>query len=296
MIRIESSALIVEVLPEVGGKIAQIRDKSTLWNFLIPAQRPYRTIPFDGDWLKHDTSGMDDCFPNVAADYYPEPPWTALQLPDLGLWTHGTWEVAKTSISEVVMEKAGKDLPYFATKTIRFLDDRTLQFYYRLENCGETALRYLWSAHPLFAVPDTYEILLPEGALTYQIFPRESGVHPWPKFNHTSLSSEWIAQGKTLKLFIEGLREGWCALRLPAYTLRFSFDLSTVPVVGLWFNNYGFPADGSRTFRCIAVEPCTSASDLLNDLDPGAYPRIAAGGAAQWSIQLSILPNHSGGS
>ncbi len=40
MIRIESSALIVEVLPEVGGKIAQIRDKSTLWNFLIPAQNP----------------------------------------------------------------------------------------------------------------------------------------------------------------------------------------------------------------------------------------------------------------
>ena len=73
MICIESSQLTVEVLPEVGGKIAQIRDKGSLYEFLIPAQTPYRTIPSDGDWTQCDTSGMDDCFPNVAAGDYPEP-------------------------------------------------------------------------------------------------------------------------------------------------------------------------------------------------------------------------------
>ena len=86
MIHIESSALVVEVMPEVGGKVAQIRDKSTLWNFLVPAQKPCRTIPLDGDWLKYDTSGMDDCFPNVAAGYYPGAPWTNLRLPT---WAYG---------------------------------------------------------------------------------------------------------------------------------------------------------------------------------------------------------------
>ena len=293
MIQIESSALAVEILPEVGGKVGKIRDKLCGHSFFVPPQRPYRTIPMDGDWLVHDTSGMDDCFPNVAAGAYPEQPWEGTSLPDLGEWTHGVWQIAKAGDREIVMERVGKVLPYFASKTIRFVNDRVLEFSYRVENRGQFPIQYLWSAHPLISVQDEYELVLPPGNLTFSTFPPNGSTYEWPTFEGKCLSREWISQGTTFKVFIAGLTEGWCELRLPTHTLRFVFDLNMVPVVGIWLNNFGFPSGDEQAFRCIAVEPCTSPSDLLDDLDPRPYPRIAAYETATWSLRLSILPRES---
>lgn len=288
MVEIESSALRVLVLPEIGGKVGQIHDKVSGGDFLIPPQRPYSTIPIDGDWLKYDTSGMDDCFPNVSACAYPEAPWTATHLPDLGEWTHRVWNVTKANASEIIIETTGSALPYYAVKAIRFVDDETLEFSYRVENRGNSSIRYLWSAHPLLSVPDTYDLQMPPGDLTFRLFPVDGCTRQWPVFKNTSLSNEWIPRGSDLKVFVSGLEEGWCALRLPGHTLRFTFDLHTVPVVGIWFNNYGFPAESDRPFRCIAVEPCTSPSDLLDELNAAAYPRIDPGAMSQWSLRLNV--------
>jgi hypothetical protein len=289
--RIESSTLAVDVLPEVGGKIGQIRDKVSGRELLVPPQRPYRTIPVDGDWLKHDTSGIDDCFPNVAAGPYPEPPWTTRYLPDLGEWTHGAWEVTKTEQRELVMTRIGNALPYFAVKAVRFIDNQTLEFSYSVENRGRFPIRYLWSAHPLISVEEKYDLQLPAGNLSMQIFPPDTRSHKWPIFKSTNLSSEWIPHGTNLKVFVTGLTEGSCALRLPTHTLTFTFDLHTIPVVGIWFNNFGFPSGSERPFRCIAIEPCTSPSDLLDDLGVDAYPRIAPDDTVRWTMQLCISPH-----
>jgi hypothetical protein len=291
LIELESSALLVTVLPEVGGKLGQIREKTSGRDVLVPPQRPYRTIPPDGDWLQHDTSGMDDCFPNVAAGLYPEAPWASTRLPDLGEWTHSVWKVTKANARELAMEAAGNSLPYLATKTVGFVDERTLEFSYQVENRGQFPIRYLWSAHPLISVPSEYKLDIAPGDLMFRLFPADGQTRAWPAFNGSSLSTEWIPHGTDLKVFVTGMTEGWCALRLPTHTLRFTFDVRALPVVGLWFNNYGFPAGSDRPFRCIAVEPCTSPSDLLDELEPAAYPTIAAGGIAQWSMQLSISPH-----
>jgi hypothetical protein len=290
LIVIESARLVVEVLPEVGGKIGQITEKGSGRAFLVPPQRPYRTIPAGGDWLKHDTSGMDDCFPNVAAGRHPEAPWNDVQLLDLGEWTHGAWDVSKTASAEIVMRMKGRALPYTATKTIRFVNDETLEFEYRVENHGQAPFRFLWSAHPLIAVEDDFELQLPQGDLDLGVFPPDGAPYHWPMCRGTRLLDEWIPHGTTLKVFISGLGEGWCSLLLPLHTLTFSFDLETVPVVGVWFNNFGFPSRDGRSFRCIAIEPCTSPSDLLDDLAATTYPSIKAGESAEWKMRLRISP------
>ncbi len=102
MLRIESPALLVDLLPEVGGKLGQIRDRVSDRELLIGPQKPYRTIPSDGEWILYDTSGMDDCFPNIAAGPYPAEPWTDLHLLDLGEWTHGVWDVVEAGTDRVV--------------------------------------------------------------------------------------------------------------------------------------------------------------------------------------------------
>lgn len=291
MIRLQSSALQVDVLPEVGGKIGQIRYTPPGCDLLIPPQRPYRTIPTDGDWLKHDTSGMDDCFPNVAAGAYPEPPWVSAKLPDLGEWTHSEWSVRHFEPTRVAMERTGHTLPYFATKTIRFADQQTLEFLYSVENRGQHPLRYIWSAHPLIAVQERFKLRFPAGPLSFRLFPPNAADYSWPLYKGKDISTEWTPPGTTLKIFITGLTEGWCALELPQHTLHFTFDAQAVPVVGIWFNNFGFPRGDGLPFRCIAVEPCTTPSDLLDHLAPDAYPRIAPGATAEWSMRLTVSPH-----
>lgn len=289
MIRLESSALLVDVLPEIGGKIAQIRHKPSQRDLLIPPQRPYRPIPIEGDWLKHDTSGMDDCFPNVAAGTYPQDPWAGAKLPDLGEWTHLDWSIEKSGQRGVVLRAEGHALPYVAMKAVRFADEHTLHFSYSVVNRGSHSFRYLWSAHPLIAVGEQFELQFPAGDLRFHLFPPTHNTFTWPNFKGTRISNEWIPSGTTLKVFVTGLSAGTCALVLPDYTLRFAFDPFAHPAVGVWFNNFGFPRDGGQPFRCIAIEPCTSPSDLLDQLDESAYPQISPGATAQWDMQLTIM-------
>jgi hypothetical protein len=280
---------MVNIYPEVGGKLGQILDKISGQQIFVSPQKDYQTIPVDGDWLEYDTSGMDDCFPNVAAGVYPGLSCAELYLPDLGEWTHGAWQTSKIASKEITMEFTGHTLPYFAVKTVRFVDEQTLELSYSVENRGQQPIRYLWSAHPLISVPAEFDLQM-YGNLVFRVFPADNAVHSWPRFKGTDLSSEWISPGATLKVFVTGLTEGICALRLPMHTLVFTFDLDVIPAVGIWFNNFGFPLKGRQPFRCIAIEPCTSPSDLLDDLEAAAYPIIAVAETARWAMRLRIAP------
>jgi hypothetical protein len=288
MIVLESKRMELLVLPEVGGKIGQIRDKDTGYELLIPPQRPYKTIAPGESWLDHDTSGMDDCFPNIAAGPYPFEQWTGILLPDLGEWTHGTWQLGTVTNSEIALERTGELLPYFARKRITIAGDRALRFSYHVKNTGKAPFRYMWSAHPLISVPAGFELVLPPGAAGFRVFPFDNELYRWPHFGITDLSRSWIPEGQTLKIFVTGLSEGWCVLRQRHCTMRFTFDLGATPVLGLWFNNAGFPDAAAAPFRCIAVEPCTSASDLLDALPPDAYPVVEPGCANEWSVEVEI--------
>jgi hypothetical protein len=285
---LESEQLEVRVLPEVGGKIGQIRDKLTGYDFLIAPQRPYKTIAADESWLDHDTSGIDDCFPNVAAGPYPSEPWTGILLPDLGEWTHETWRVTEATVCEVTLERTGSRLFYAGRKRISVRPDRSVELSYRLENTGTSPFRYMWSAHPLISVPGHFELILPPGEIEFRTFPFDHTSHVWPQFGGIDLSRSCLPHGKTLKIFLIGLSQGWCALRQPTCTLRFIFSVDTTPVLGIWLNNFGFAASPASPFRCIAIEPCTTASDLLDALPPDQYPIIGPGDTTEWSYRVAM--------
>ena len=188
MITIASSLLSLDIVPQVGGKVGQISDVLSGHKFLVSPQKEYQTIPRNGDWLKHDTSGMDDCFPNVAAGLYPDDPWSTYRLPDLGEWTHGTWDIASVDRHRAVLTQTGTTLPYFATKTIEFVDEETLLFSYSVRNLGKYSMRFLWSSHPLISVGNEYELELPGDQLTMRVFPDEGLSYTWPILDGTDLS------------------------------------------------------------------------------------------------------------
>src|SRR3954470_15956569 len=134
---LRSRSLEVEVLLDVGAKIAQIRDlrDGRLW--LVRPQSPYRTLQKGTDWTDYDTSGMDDCFPNVEVCTYPFPPWKGESLPQLGEWVYGSWDVVSDSAREVTLTRSGNKLPDRATKVVGIVDN-AVSVAYRLENPGES--------------------------------------------------------------------------------------------------------------------------------------------------------------
>lgn len=289
-IALESSVLQVFVRPEVGGKIAQIVDLRSGEMLLVPPSRPYAEIPVDRCWLDYDVSGMDDCFPNISPGPYPGGRWAGTPLPDHGEWVYGAWKVDAATGRAIHLMRAGFVLPYSARKTIALIGEDTIRIDYEVTNLSDLSFRYLWAAHPMILVGERgYRLRLPPGKQEARTL-TQSREFEWPLFDGVDLSTTWIAVGQTLKLFLLNLAEGWCELELGHCTLRFEFDLATTPKLGIWLNNFGFPARPRAAFRCVALEPCTSASDGLDDLTAEMYPTIPAGQTAAWSFTLKVGP------
>ncbi len=287
---IDSSALEVHIRPEVGGKIAQIVDLRSGKSILVPPLKPCATIPPGACWLDYDLSGMDDCFPNIAPGPYPGNRWTGTPLPDHGEWVYGAWRVEAATAKAISLQRAGIALPYSARKTVRLIHEDTIRIDYKVENNGDVPLMYLWAAHPLILVDELgYYLTLPKGSNRVRTL-TESIEYQWPSVRGIDVSCNWIAAGSSLKLFLLDLTEGWCELGLSHCTLRFEFDLVATPRLGIWFNNFGFPPHPQNSFRCIAIEPCTSASDKLDDFAMDIYPTIQAGCTAAWAITLKVGP------
>ena len=288
MIVLRTPALELEVLPEVGGKVAQICHRESRTDVLIGPRRSYRAIPPDRPWVEYDTSGIDDCFPNVDQGPYPFEPWREVALPQMGEWARGGWDVVAADSRAVTLERAGSVLPYLARKRIELTDDSTLRLSYNVRNTGCDSFHYVWSAHPLIAVGETFSLRLPGQELRFVTFPHDGKTYRWPTYRAVDLSSEWLPRGKTLKAFAFGLSAGWCELVAFGRTLRFEFDLTVNPIVGFWFNNYGFAGGGAEPFRCIAVEPCTSPTDVLHALPATTYPVLAPDACADWSWSIGV--------
>ena len=179
-------------------------------------------------------------------------------------------------------------LPYVARKSVELIGDRALRLSYTVRNLGTERFHYIWSAHPLIAVGESFSVRLPGDRLSFVTFPHDGQKYRWPMYRGVDLSREWLPHGQNLKVFVSGMSTGWCELLTCGRMLRFEFDLNAHPIVGLWFNHYGFRGGGDEPFRCIAVEPCTSPTDVLHALAPDAYPSIAAGSSAEWWFTVTI--------
>ncbi len=286
---IRSDDLEVLVLPEIGGKIAQVRDRRSGYEWLIPPQRPYRTLMPGTRWIEYDTSGMDDCFPNVDECLYPSGRWLGTALPQLGEWVYGTWEILDGhSTDRVSLNRTGWLLPCRAYKEIHIEGSR-IEVRYRVENPTDAPMPYLWSAHPLITAAADFRLLLPVADdATFVTYPPDGNVYRWPHYGAVDLSREWIEPGRTLKIFVSGLRAGSCSLQTDGGMVHFGFDIESVPVLGIWFNNFGFPRDGRSPFRCIAVEPCTAASDVLDQNTVRSGSALAPGAQREWGIRMEF--------
>lgn len=292
LFRLENHEISVEVIPALGGKIAQITDRRSgrewLWQ---PEPVNLRTNEPGDDFASSTLVGCDECLPTVAACRLGE-----RQLPDHGeLWAV-PWmldEAAAVRGALALTARAPRS-PFEITREIR-LDGPSITLDYRLTNAGGRREPYLWALHPLFAIRTGDRIVLPPEIATLRIESvlgatelEERSQLPWPQPT-AAMRLDWLELGAgaaAVKLFatmprgearIVNDRTGeWLAMR---------FDAADLPYLGVWISRGGWK--GHHHF---ALEPTTSCCDALDQalLEDLGFGVIAAGETRCWSVSIAV--------
>ena len=289
----------VTVLPQIGGKMASlIRAQSGREFLLQPPERPYRPGSYGARFEDYDTSGFDESLPTIAACEYPEGRFTGVALPDHGeLWSI-PWQYELRD-GELRLQATGRRLPYVLRKCVR-LENETVVIGYELESMSESPFQYLWSAHPLLNIESGCRIILPSevSRLLINSSHRNRLGSPgdmcgWPihAANGIDLSTvDSRADCTADKLFTGRLAEGWCALHYPSSdeSICLRFDPETVPHLGIWICQGGWPSDGAGHFT-VALEPCTSSHDsLVEAMTSGECELLSPRSSKRWELRIEV--------
>jgi galactose mutarotase-like enzyme len=295
-ITLSADDLEVSVLPELGGKIQALRKAGHERNALLePPERPYRRAPRGAAFEEFDTSGFDECFPTVAACASPDEP--GVTLPDHGeLWT-APWTCEREG-DALRMEAQLEGRPWRFARRMS-IQQGALRLEYEVISLADRPLRYLWSAHPLLAVSPGSRIILPDGVRSMvvessrgeRVGPRGAEI-PWPGDGSDRLDVlAGPERGWAEKLFTEGLNEGFCELHdaHSDVSVSFRFDPQTMPYVGLWICQGGWPESRASRHFTVALEPCSGRPDSLAEaVSRGECATLAPRGVNRWILEVEM--------
>lgn len=289
-VHLENEFWLAEWLPEVGGKLASFRSKSTGFEYLWQPPdgcwpRPEYGITYEAEYA----TGFDECFPTIMPCAYPDGPWRGAAMPDHGeVWAlPWQWQAGRGHVDLWV---EGRVLPYRLYKRVAGDSDGSLSFRYELQNRGDDVLHYLWSAHPLFNAREDTTIAL-DGVPWVSVFESLSGQlgevgsrYNWPLAAGVNLSRPGHWPKAADKVFLGGLASGWVELHHEGLgeRLLIEWQVEAAPCLGLWYNLHGWPEQAPH--YNIGIEPCTTPSDLLTDSTTWLAPRETAHWWMRWKM------------
>lgn len=283
-------------LPQIGGKVISIKDKKSNTEFLLPNQNPtgkYLIPNYGDDFSKYDTSGFDDCFPNISEEKILIKQ-NQISLPDHGeLWSR-PWNYS-TNNDEINFSIQGIQFNYLFEKKIA-LNERKIIIDYQLTNLSLTKFSYIWSAHPLLQIEEGDEIILPKEINNMKIFwssyPKFKGKLTFPIFNNIDfLKVQSPKSAFALKLFSEKFKSGYAGLykKDKKVSILFEFDAIKIPFLGLWLCYGGWPIDQTKKHYTIAIEPTTSNNDSLRQAIKNKSAKvILPNKKIRWTIIIKI--------
>ncbi len=300
---LENGALRVTVFPEVGGKIASLYDKRTGREWLVTPEQsnPFRWWPYGTEYNPNQCGGWDEMIPTIIACPYPaEGAYFGIDLPDHGeAWTL-PWEDAGSTGECIALALTGRALPYRLQRTM-WLEGNTLVLAYKLENSSDSALAYLWAAHPQFACEPGATIHLPANVTeVINVLPLEWGAefgepgtrNAWPSFEHEGRAvRQDIVAGASKhggrKFYLPPDRGPIACgeLRQPSGDwLRMTWDASFAPYCGVWIDE-GY----LNQVPDMAFEPTTGYYDSLTTAYANErYSMLAPGMTVAWERRVQL--------
>jgi galactose mutarotase-like enzyme len=263
------SGQAVAVVDRIGARIAQVRTPA-LGDWFLPSS-PFRpTLPPEpaapADFERGARAGWDECFPSVQR--------TAGDDDHGALW-HRRWELLAATADRTHLLLDDPSLPVRAEREVVLRPDGVVSTL-TVANRGAEPIRYVYSAHPMFAWAGPAEIDVAGAAAIHPAF----GSGPaWTR----------RPDGARLRLADAGPRScfkyflrwgGEAVLHLGGGALSIAADPAELPWLGICVNRRAWP-EPARDQQWIAVEPCTAPTDSSAAsavvLAPGAERRFRVG-------------------
>jgi hypothetical protein len=304
----DTGALALTLLPDLGGKIASLRDMRSGREWLWRNPRlAYARLPHGSSYVLHaDTGGWDECFPTVAECEYPSPPWAGAAIQDHGeLWSQAAALDVEEDAGGVALRTRwrGVALPYTFERTLRLAaGSARLRAEYAVSNEADAAIQFIWSAHPLLAIEPGMRLLVPPAArfncyfsIPTGLLAERSGI-AFPLAVRAGAREIDLASlpdasaGISLKLWSDRLDEGWATLRASDGGLHMRWDTALLPQLAFWMNLGGGAADGGEPYFNLGLEPCIGAQDSLAEAVQGAnlFETLPPRGSRAWWMEVEL--------
>jgi galactose mutarotase-like enzyme len=305
---VDTGALALTIVPELGGKIASLRDlrsgREWLWRH---PRMPYRRVAPGASYVAEaDTGGWDECFPTVAPCAYPSAPWAGTALPDHGeLWSQPAALVVAERDGGVALRAAwrGAALPYRFERSIALAAGAsTLRVEYAAQNQSDAPIQFIWCIHPLLAIEPGMALLVPPSAHfnCWSTFPPDllgqaQGLRypPEARAGEHAIDLATLPEpsaGVALKLWSDPLDQGWAAVRARDGELRMRWDVALLPQVALWMNLGAWAGDGGTPYYNLGLEPCIGAQDSLAQAvsDRHLFATLPPHGSRAWWLEIEL--------
>jgi galactose mutarotase-like enzyme len=298
---LENDAMRAVIVPEQGAKIASIYDKRAGHEWLIrPTETPIRLAPYAAPYPDYDMNSWDEMFPTIVAVQYPVPGrYYGVSLPDHGEVWAMRWTTESADNSKVTLSVEGRALPYRLVRSATLEDPATLRLRYRATNTGSEAFAYLWTSHPLYAVDEQTEIMLP--LRVNEVY----NVHNVPPWGEHGKRYGWphpqTSDGKLWDLSRIGpatlhdcrkfyvppdVPVGWAGLRQrdTGAWLRMDWDKARQPYLGIWIDEGVY-----ATVPTVALEPTNAFYDgLVVAYENNRVDFLEPGASADWELTVRL--------
>jgi hypothetical protein len=288
VIRLQSPLLEVDVTPEIGGRVVQIRHRETDYRFLWHNPRlSLEWQPPGTEYDPHFYGGIDELLPNDTPETI-----DGVACPDHGeLWTSRlAWrEDDQSLLLEGRLPVCG--LTYERRMRLR-AESPHVDLHYRITNPTSVTRHFLWKLHAALVVAEGDVVDCPARQaqvvdLQYSRFKTLSPFR-WPEIEGQRADRVPPDDGTVDFFYLFGLEAGRIALTRPALGCKFeyAFDTSVFPYAWLFASYGGF--DGHYT---VVLEPCTTMPICVNDaIQRGRCSRLAPGEVLETDVSIYAGP------
>jgi galactose mutarotase-like enzyme len=305
-ITLESESIKLTLLPDIGCKITKLEflryDFQWLWQ---DKHRPVRTTEHGGNYADFDISGFDECFPNIGLSPYPFD--SKIKLYDHGeIWSL-PWQIIQQENS-ILGQVNLLSMPLSFQRRVTLIDE-TIEFRYQVNNYGENNYWYMWSAHPLFRLPNQYRVIAPSGQKMYKEFGFGGRLGAdgldgyqdhlkeltWPfvqSDSNETIDLTYVIPDLrvTDKIAMETLGAQEIVLANDDLGAGLKFEFSDeISHVGICSNLTAWPP-GDYPATWIAIEPMIGISDRLDEnVNMGSAREIAPNTPHTWSFTIKLV-------
>lgn len=289
-VTVENDAIVMEVWPQIGGKVSSIIDKSDHYELLFnyPAElpdSPNYDVPYGDHWY----SGWDECFPAIAPSTYPRHPYAGIAVPDHGeLWGIPTTTAVPTK-DGITTVWHGLRFGYRFTRKL-YLRDSSVIAEYDLVNLAPFEFRFVWALHGLMSLVKPAELRVEQAPFRWShdaTGKRYDIDFSWPMVapNENLSKLESLPAKRTWKVFsADPIRAAFSVsypTRNRSLRLEYESEDGLAAYWGLWVNTSGWA--GNSHF---AIEPTTGRFDEIDrSIKDDSAGRIDSFGRRHWTVR-----------